>query len=81
MTFIEAQEISNTLYANLADLSAALKVFPMEGPMGLPTETVRLSPEYRDAKSKYDAAFAKLRQFNGWYLKTFKKEIKAARRA
>lgn len=34
----------------------------------------------QQAKKEFDKAFAELRAFNGWYVKTFKKEIAADRK-
>lgn len=46
--------------------SAALKAIPGvgSGPMGLTPEHIRLSPEYRAAKTAYDRAFQAVRAEN-----------------
>lgn len=36
---------------------------------------VKAMPEWQQAKKDFDLAFAQLRNFNGWYVKTFRKEI------
>ncbi len=48
--------------------------------MGLIPDEIRESQEYRIIKSKCDRNFAELRKFNGWFVKTFKKEIRQERR-
>ena len=80
MTYLEAKETSKALTANVDRLSAALQVFPA-GPMGLISDAVRATPEYRAAKTAYDAAFERLRTFNGRFVKVFAKEIRAERSA
>lgn len=51
------------LEAEVKASGAALKTFP-KGPMGLTTDAIKASPEYRAAKRRYDIAFAALRTFN-----------------
>jgi len=55
----------------------ALQLFPR--PMGLIPDAVRATPEYRTAKSRFDKAFARLRAFNGIFVKRFAKELRAER--
>jgi hypothetical protein len=57
---------------------AALKVFP-RGTMGLVSETVTSTPEYRAAKTRFQKAFARLREFNAVFTKRFAKELRAER--
>lgn len=78
--FAIATAARDALDAELSRLSAALKVFP-SGPMGITPDAVKFSPEFRAAKSAFDAAFHRLRAFNAEYHRTFKAEILAARRA
>ena len=49
--------------ADVRAASDALKKFP-RGPMGLTPDHVKFSPEFRAAKLRYDAAFARLRAVN-----------------
>jgi hypothetical protein len=56
-----------TLAAKVRATGDAVKAFPHEGPMGLPSEAVRLSPEYRAAKAAFQDAFNSLRSFNAKY--------------
>ena len=81
MTYLEAKTTSETLTAEVYRLAAALRVFPKDGPMGLHSDTVRATPEYRAAKPAYAAAFERLRAFNGRFVKVFAKEIREDRRA
>jgi hypothetical protein len=48
--------------------------------MGLVPDRIRETPEYQTVKKAVDKNFAELRNFNGWFVKTFKKEIQADRR-
>lgn len=79
MTYLQAKDLSNALTADVKRFSAALDVFP-KGPMGPTPEAVRVTPEYRAAKTAFDAAFKRLRAFNGQFVKVFAKEIRAERR-
>ena len=55
------------LRGNLDRASAALGTVAGlgSGPLGLTPDSVKQSPEYREAKANYDEAFARLRWFNG----------------
>lgn len=57
-----------------------LKTFP-RAPNGLVPENVRLSPEYRVARTRFQRAFAALRAFNEVFMKKFAKEDRAERDA
>jgi hypothetical protein len=48
--------------------------------MGIVPDHIRETPEYQTAKKAVDKNFAELRNFNQWFVKTFKKEIQADRR-
>jgi hypothetical protein len=48
--------------------------------MGIVPDHIRETPEYQILKKAVDKNFAELRNFNGWYVKTFKKEIQADRK-
>jgi hypothetical protein len=62
----------------MAAAEAVMHAFP-RGAMGLPPESVRLSPEYRTAKARTAKAFARLREFNAVFTKRFAKELRAER--
>ena len=80
--FIVAKQ-SKTMLENALDAAdKALKAFDKYGKseMGMTPDFVREMPEWQQARKEYDKAFAELRNFNGWYVKTFKKEIAAERK-
>lgn len=69
-----------------ADFNAACKVLKAitsvgSGPFGLTPDSVKLMPQYRIAKAHVDKTFAELRAFNQTYVKRFKKELAAERKA
>ncbi len=78
MTYEEAKVVKADLEAKLA----AIVTPPLagSGPMGLTPDHVKATPEWKAYRIAHDTAFAALRNFNGWYVKTFKKEIRAERR-
>jgi hypothetical protein len=80
MNYQVAKVARDQLEADLTRAGVPLKAFPTgTGPMGLTADDVKFSPEYRAAKKVYDAAFARLRAFNGDFVKKFAKEIRAER--
>lgn len=52
------------LWEEMMRASKALKGFP-KGPMGMPPDSVKASPEYQVAKRNYEQAFARVRAYNG----------------
>lgn len=80
MTFAQATALRDTVDEINTRHSEILAQFP-KGPMGLTPDVVKESPEWKRAKADFENSFAKLREFNSWYVKTFKKEIAAARAA
>lgn len=80
--FNVAKQSKAMLESALDDADKALKAFDQYGKseMGLTPDFVRAMPEWQQAKKEFDKAFAELRAFNGWYVKTFKKEIAADRK-
>lgn len=58
------EQVRRGLEAEVKAASSKLKSFPREGAMGLPTEEVRLSAAFREAKNEYAKAFEALRRFN-----------------
>ncbi|MGG0308406.1 hypothetical protein ABEY43_06670 [Priestia megaterium] len=79
MTYTEAKEIKNQL-ENKNDLNSNVLNSFEKNSMGMTPDHIRATPEYQKTKKEYDLSFAELRNFNGWYVKTFKKEIQADRR-
>lgn len=49
--------------------------------MGLTPDHVKADPRWQQAKAKADVLFQALRQFNGVYVRKFKRELAIARRA
>ena len=83
MSLFHAAKQSKTMLENALDAAdKALKAFDKYGKneMGMTPDFVREMPEWQQAKKEFDKAFAELRNFNGWYVKTFKKEIAAERK-
>ena len=80
MNYEEAKAKQKDLDDKYMELSRKLCDFPHEGLWGLPKEVVRLSTEYQEAKKQAGKAFQDLRNFNFWFIKNFRKEIKQERR-
>ena len=80
--FIVAKQDKTTLENALDAADKALKAFDKYGKseMGMTPDFVKEMPEWQQSKKEFDKAFAELRNFNGWYVKTFKKEIAAGRK-
>lgn len=68
------------LEADVALTGEALKSFPRL-PNGLVPDEVRSTSQYREAKSKFDAAFTRLRNFNQVFVKEFSKDLRDLRDA
>lgn len=47
---------------------------------GLTPDAVKAMPEWQDAKQRLNEAFQRLRNYNSYFVSTFKKEIKANRK-
>lgn len=43
---------------------------------GLTPDHIRALPEFQQAKQGFDLAFAELRSFNAWFVKTYKRKRK-----
>ena len=83
MSLFHAAKQSKTMLENALDAAdKALKLFDKYGKseMGMTPDLVKAMPEWQQSKKEFDKAFAELRNFNGWYAKTFKKEIAAERK-
>lgn len=80
MTFREAKAKRDVLNATASACSAVLQTFP-RGPMGLVSAAVRTTSEYQAARVAYDRAAQALRTFNASFVKTFKAELAAERKA
>ena len=80
MTYSEAKKVRDSLEAVVKATGKAVEAFPREGAMNLVTEEVRLSPDYRAAKSAYNRAFFELQTFNRSFVRKFAKELRLERR-
>lgn len=47
------------------------------GPMGLTPDHIKATPEWKAAYRAERKAFNELRSYNGWFAKSFKKEMRA----
>ena len=87
ITFEIATAQRDTLDAALSNAIAALNALATElagdAPriMGLTPDHVKANPDWQRAKAAADRAFQSLRQFNGVYVRQFKRELAAARHA
>lgn len=79
MTFEEAKATQVARRVRYEITSKALNAFP-RGAMGLTSDAVKFSPEFRQAKAENDHAFEELRIFNSYMLQTFAKECREERR-
>lgn len=58
--------------------SEALGAMSGGGSMGLTPDAVKFSPAYQDARRTYERAADRLRNLNGWIMRTYRKEARAA---
>jgi hypothetical protein len=75
----KAKAKGGLLDAEVNAATTVLRMFPRTGAMGLVSDAVRDSPEYRAANARFKTAFEALRKFNSVFTKTFAKEIRAER--
>lgn len=82
MNYLDAKTYKEALYAKNDKASEALQAFDKLGKseMGMTPDHVKAMPEWKAAKRAYDVSFAELRAFNGWFMKTSKKEVKEEQR-
>lgn len=82
MNYLDAKIYKEALYAKNDKASEELQAFDKLGKseVGMTPGHVKAMPEWKAAKRAYDVSFAELRAFNGWFMKTFKKEVKEEQR-
>lgn len=82
MTYEEAKKMKMELDQKSEEYGMILKDFEKLGcsPLGGVNDEVREMPEYRVALENFNQSFAKVRNYNKWFLKAFKKEYAAERR-
>lgn len=77
-SFERAKLEAAAIEAEVDAAGAALRAFP-RGPTGLTPDAVRATSAYRSAKSRYDRAFARQRDFNATFTKRFAQELRTER--
>ena len=81
MNYEEAKTYRNEMEARHKIDTITIKAFDKyRNNIGIVPDHIRETPEYQNASQACDRNFAELRNFNGWFVKTFKKEIRADRR-
>lgn len=75
--FESAKLIKAELNAALDSASAALNAYP-KGDMGLTPDSVKATKQWKADYKAFNAALSNLRNFNSWFSKYFKLEIRAA---
>ncbi|MCR8994607.1 hypothetical protein [Brevibacillus laterosporus] len=82
MTYEEAKAYKQKLEEKNKDDSAKLKAFGKhsKSAMNLTPDHVKVMPEWEKARRAFDHSFTELRNFNAWFVKTFKKEYVNDRR-
>jgi hypothetical protein len=81
MNYEEAKVYQQQLEDKNKAHSDTLKEFDKyRNEMGITPDHIRATSEWQKAKRDFDNSFAQLREFNGWFVKTFKKEYAADRR-
>jgi len=78
MTYEEARAYKQELEDQNKTYSDILNSFE-KYPNGLTPDHIRSSPEWKEARKASENAFSELRDFNAWFVKTFKKEYAAER--
>lgn len=83
MNYQDAKIIKDQLYATMDTTSDELNRLcaPHKGAMGLTSDAYRATVEYQEAKRAFDVSFQQVRNFNEWFSRTFKKEMREDRRA
>lgn len=78
-----ARQIRDRIEADAKAAGERLRAIPGvgSGQLGLTPDHVKASPEYRAALADWQREFDRLRAFNAAYLRRFRREIKAERRA
>ena len=79
ISFKEAMKRKEILELDVSVTSAAFKQFP-KSPNGLTEDAVKRTYKYQAVKENYRMAFERLRSFNKWFLKNYKKEYKQHRK-
>lgn len=83
MIYAEFCAARDELQRRVDAASARIKAIPGAGagPMGLTPDSVKSSPEWRQARAEFRAAFDALRAFNARHASRYRSEERAARDA
>jgi len=80
MNYNEAKIIKQQLEdKNKEDGNKLKKYDEFVNEIGILPDHIRESNEYQNLKRNFDKSFMELREFNGWFVKKFKKEYRAER--
>lgn len=79
MTYEQAKEYKESLSSKYDHDSKILNSFP-KNELGITTDHIRELPEWKKAKKEFDVSSSKLREFNAFFIKKFKKEYHEDRR-
>lgn len=79
--YLAARAQRDAIQAEVDQAAATLRPLSGGGAMGLTPDAMRATPEWQAARRAYDAAFARLRQFNTTFTKQFAREIREDSRA
>lgn len=77
-TWDEARTMRDQWEGEAKAASDALGEMSGGGTMGLTPDPVKFSPAYQDARRAYERAADRLRNLNGWIMRTYRKEARAA---
>lgn len=79
----QRDEIDAAVRAASADLRTLTDTLAGDAPrvIGLTPDHVKADPRWQQAKARYETLFKALQQFNAAYVKRFKRELAAQRRA
>ena len=80
MNFNEAKELKAKLQCDVDTASAGFEQFPKSA-NGLISDEVRNTAAYKLVSAEYNEAFSALRVFNSSFVKVFRKELAAERKA
>lgn len=82
MNYEDAKKIKNDAYLTNEKAAKTLREVPgvSSGSFGLTPDHIKATPEYQHANRVFNVTFARMRNTNQWFNKTFKKEYAAERK-
>lgn len=72
----DALETKRMLESKVASLGLVLRAFPQTA-AGLTEDAVKATPEWREARTRFDTAFRQLQFFNKEFMRLYGKEYKS----